>query len=322
MYRVAIDIGGTKTRLALMDAGAAVLAERRLPSAEAMQGGAAAGLAAVIRALCDQGQVALAQVEGIGIGVPGVVERLDDVVALCSNLPELEGVPLGPQLQALLGVPVFVDNDVNLITLGEHMQGRGRGIDDLACVAVGSGIGLGLIVRGALYTGADGAAGELGHMVVVPDGRPCNCGQRGCLEMYCSGKALALQADYVRTGAPSVVDAGRSVPWTEAATVIVAAREGQERALAVMDEAFRYLGLGIAALVNILNPRLVILGGGIIDAWPQGVTTVRDEVCRLAATLIRDRLQVESWRLGEAAGLVGAFRLVGDMLRQTEEGRG
>lgn len=305
MYRLSVDVGGTKTVMALVDANGKLLTPFKQPTAKVVHEAPADALAQGIRAFCQERGVEWSSLEGIGIGVPGVMDRVTGVVASCPNLQILDGRPLAAELTERLGVPVLVDNDVNLIALGEHAQGRGQGVDDLACVYVGSGIGGGLILNGDLYGGTDGAAGEVGHMVVEPDGLPCTCGGLGCLEMYCSGKALALQAASL-LGLPE----RESVSWSDAEQVITAARAGHPAATQAMYQIFRYLGIGLTNVVNLLNVRLVILGGGIVHAWPEGVAVAREVVRQRGRAVIRERLQIETALLGDTAGLVGAAVLV------------
>lgn len=319
MVRLGLDIGGTKTVIGIVDEQGMIGRRVKQPSTQALQAAEtpADSLAASIRGFCQQTGIELTAVEGVGVGFPGVMDRLSQRIVSCPNLPVLDGLPLGPELTERLGIPVFVENDVNLIALGEHFKGRGKGIDDLACIYVGSGIGCGLILDGRLYPGADGAAGEFGHTAIEPQGRRCTCGGQGCLEMYCSGKALALQAASIlgQERGESIVHADQTaVSWAEAEQVIKAAKAGHPAALEAMHTAFRYLGLGVANLANILNPRLVILGGGIVAGWPEGVDIVRATVQRRARAVARDRLVIDEPILGEDAGLVGAAILVENSL--------
>ena len=196
MYRLGLDIGATKTAIAIINEHGTLFQLVKLPSTQALQQAAtpADSLASSIRNFCQQAGLELTEFEGIGIGFPGVMDRLSETITSCPNLQVLDGQPLGRDLTQRLGVPTFLENDVNLITLGEHFKGRGKDVKDLVCIYVGSGIGCGLVLNGQLYVGADGAAGEFGHTVIEPAGLPCTCGGQGCLDMYCSGKALALQA--------------------------------------------------------------------------------------------------------------------------------
>ncbi len=251
-------------------------------------------------------------IQGIGIGVPAVLDSNTQEIVSCPNLPGLDRLPLGTLLSPKINLPVLVENDVNLIALGEHSFGRGKGIDNLACIYVGSGLGCGLILRGQLYTGADGAAAEFGHTIFDPEGKICGCGAQGCIEMYCSGRSLTLAAGEIlgeieTGGENSDADFGR---WSLAKKVIEAAHAGNSKAKDVLNKSFYHLGLSITNLVNILNPRLIILGGGIVSGWPDGLQIVRDTVKARARTVARDRLIIDFSLLGDKAGLYGATRLV------------
>ena len=310
MYTIAIDIGGTKTAIACFDRAHKIVYQDKFASAETLASGPtpSASLATAIRTFCVERQIDLSQIYGIGIGFPGVMDRVTQTIVSCPNLQILDNQHLGIDLTANLSLPVFVENDVNLIALGEAKAGQGQGVTDLACVFVGSGIGSGLILNGELYMGADGAAGELGHVPVEPDGLLCTCGGVGCLEMYCSGKALSLQA-------ARILGQDMSGTWADAQRLIEAARIGNITALAAIHRAFYYLGIGITTFVNILNVRLVILGGGIIDAWPEGIDIVRRFVQERARKEVRSRLRIEHASLGETAGLIGGSILVRRNLR-------
>jgi len=316
---LAIDIGATKTAIAHVDGAGAILDSRKVASADLFRSASTAveALVCAIQCFCESSGLALASLEGIGIGIPGLTDRANDVIGYCPNLPALLGLRLGPDLQARLGVPVRVENDVNLICLGEQHAGRGRGISDVACVFVGSGIGCGLVVNGCLHTGPDGTVGELGHIVIEPEGLECTCGGRGCLEMYCSGKALALRAGVLfggGSGAGRLLPTGPAVPCADAETLINAAKAGHTQAVAELGRAFYYLGLGIANLVNIIDPRLIILGGSIVANWPPGIGIVRETVRTRATPLARERIVIDGPELGEKGGLVGAAFLVRDWL--------
>jgi glucokinase len=307
-YALAADIGGTKIALAALDSALNIVRHGKISAPATLTGDPADGLAAALRHFCAEIDLPLSEVAGVGIGFPGVMDQDAGVIVNCPNLPELNGQPLGSALSSRIGRPVHVENDVNLIAVGEHQKGAGVGVREMAAIFVGSGIGCGLILNDALYVGADGAAGEFGHIPVVPDGLPCTCGLIGCLEMYCSGKALAIRAAGVLDGSGRISDPA-AVAWTAAEGVISAARAGNPAAEAALRQAFTHLGIGIASLVNLLNPRLIVLGGGVVSAWPEGVQVARETALRRARTVIRDRLQVAVSTLGESAGLIGGAAL-------------
>jgi len=317
MLSIGIDIGGTKTVFGLVDDQGRIIKQMKIRSEQALgkHSTPAASLAAALQDFSSQATFSLSSVQGVGIGIPGVIDRSTESVANCPNLEVLNGERLGADLGALLGIPAFLDNDVNLIALGEHLFGRGKGIADMAAVYVGSGIGCGLILDDRLYRGSSGATGEFGHTPVEPNGIPCTCGGIGCLEMYCSGKALTLQAKDVLGQAVALEpDEASGISWSTAKLVLDAARDNNPRAQKAVEQAFYYLGIGITTLVDILNPSLVLLGGGIITAWPEGIEITRQVVQRRARKVIRDRIAFAQGSLGEHAGLIGAAMLVSERL--------
>lgn len=314
MNTIGIDIGATKTVIATLKKEGEPYAFRKVPSAAFLtsKGNAVDSIYAFLTDYLNEEAIDKDTVQGIGIGVPAVLDSNTQEIVSCPNLPGLDRLPLGTLLSPKLNLPVLVENDVNLIALGEHAFGRGKGIDDLACIFVGSGLGCGLILRGELYTGADGAAAEFGHTIFDPEGKICGCGAQGCIEMYCSGRSLTLAAPEIlgeleNTGTNSDADYGR---WSLAKKVIDAAHTGNIKARDALNTSFYHLGLCITNLVNILNPRLIILGGGIVSGWPDGLQIVRDTVKTRARTVARDRLEIDFSILGDKAGLYGAARLV------------
>lgn len=309
-YRLAVDIGSARTMLALVEASGPEIVAHDRPNTEALFSGPqrpSAVLADAIRRFLREQRVRVDETMGVGIGVPGVVSRDGERVISCPNLRALDDAQLGPEASSELGIPVFVDNNTNLIALGEHTAGIGQGVNDMAVVSVGSGVGCGLILNGALYRGSDGAAAEIGHTIVVRNGRLCSCGARGCLEMYCSGKALALAAQ-------SLFEPGElpspDTRFAEARLVIEQAHAGHQKAGEALVEAFSYLGLALANLVNLLNPRLIVLAGGTVFAWQEGVEIASEMVMSEARPEARANLQIVVSKLQNYAGVMGGAALV------------
>jgi len=315
-YRFAVDVGASRTMMALVAPSTAeIIAYERPYTHELLPDGKEPGLAIAdaIERFIGQHRVELEEIAGVAVGVPGVVDRAKGYVYACPNLHVLDDSELGPNAQSALGLPVYVDNNTNLIALGEFTAGAGRGTRDMAVIFVGSGVGCGLIINGRLYEGADGAASEFGHINIVPDGRQCVCGAHGCLEMYCSGKAFSLDASELWE--PDGDDAS-SARFGGAQRLVEQAHAGHTRAQEYLDEAFSYMGLGVTTLVNMLNPRRVVLGGGIMLAWPNGLDIVRQTVFQEALPGIRRDLTIEMSELQHDAGVLGGAALVaagGDM---------
>ncbi len=210
------------------------------------------------------------QVAGIGFGVPGTVDPLRGRIrGNIQNVPELHGVALGPLLRRRFGMRTHLDNDVNALTLGELYFGRARGVRNFAMLAAGTGVGSGIVIEGKLVRGRRGYGGEAGHTTVNLDGRPCFCGSTGCIKTYASGPDIAAQArERLQTSKPGrlLELCGGDPARLTAQGVFAAARTGDPTALEVVEIAARALGAGVANLVNLLNPELIILGGGVLEA--------------------------------------------------------
>ncbi|MEA2685274.1 MAG: glucokinase [Actinomycetota bacterium] len=299
---VGVDVGGTKC-LAVALAGTRVVREDRVATPH---GGEAQLDTIAALALAVAGDRPLA---ALGIGMPGLVDR-DGVLRFAPNLPGVTGLPVRDELVRRLGVPVHVDNDATCAAWAERAMGAAAGLDDVVLVALGTGIGGGVIVGGRLARGANGFAGEIGHMVVDRDGPACPCGQRGCWERYASGSGLGWLARVAAAGgrASAVLAlAGGDIDAIHGEHVAVAAAAGDQEARAIVAELGWWVGLGLANLANVLDPEAFVIGGGLIEMGDMLLDPVR------AAFL--DLLQGRAWRppipivaaaLGPRAGAIGA----------------
>jgi predicted NBD/HSP70 family sugar kinase len=233
---------------------------------------------------------------GVGIGVPGIVRRTDGHIELAPNLG-WENVPFGALVAERLGlgVPLQVGNDADLGALAEHVRGAGQGVGDLIYLAGEVGLGGGLIVDGRMLHGFGGYAGEIGHLLVNPNGRPCRCGSSGCLETEVSGQALLVAA-----GLPD--DSGHRAVLD----LITRAGEGEPVAAAAADHVARWLGRGVASLVNVFNPELVLLGGVLSPLYALARDVVRGELADRVIAAPGRQVRLESPALGTDAVLVGA----------------
>ena len=267
---MAVDIGGTTISAGIVGADGAVHAPRQVPTYARGKGEAV--LENIVGALEGlRGEApAGALVVGVGIGAPGNVDaaagRIGEDI---QNIPELKGLALGPLVAGRLGLPVVVDNDVNALALGEMAFGAARGARNFILICIGTGVGGGIVLNGRIVRGASGYGGEVGHMSVEPDGRPCFCGSRGCLKAYLSGPDLAAQACEALAAAPAarfLVLAGGDAAAIRAEHLFQAAREGDTAAQAIVDRAARILGTALGNLINGLNPELILLGGGVMGA--------------------------------------------------------
>jgi glucokinase len=315
-YRLGVDIGAAKSMLALVAGDSPEIVTYQRMGTDAVFAGPlppGLALAQAVQQLLERSRVERDDVVGVGVGIPGIVERDQNTVISCPNLDMLNGVTLGSEMGLALGMPVFVNNDANLNTLGEHSAGAGNGVDQMAAVFVSAGIGCGLILDGTLYEGADGAAGEIGHTVIVPKGLTCSCGSHGCLEMYCSAKALSVVAQELYGRAQieaSIAPEYTAARYAGAQLLIEQAHTGDEGARDALTQAFTYLGYGLSNLANTVNPHLIVLGGTIPSAWPAGLDIVRDVVARTALPAARRTLRIEMSTLQNYAGVLGGAALV------------
>lgn len=292
-YAVGLDLGGTDLKAGRVTAEGLVEGFCKCPSraSESANGPLDAIAETVAGLICDAPHMAI----GVGLGCPGVIHP--ESGALVGSTPHLhfwEDFPLRERVAARLGLPLAVDNDANLAALAEHRLGAARGARVSITVTVGTGIGAGIVVDGRLLRGAWGGAGELGHLALGRGEVPCRCGIPGCVEPDASGSGLARHAN--RAG----------LATTDAHTVFAAAAAGEPRARALVESMADRLGAAIGAAVNLVNPDVVVVGGGVAEAGEALMTPLRAAVARYTLATHRQGMSVVAAAFGEQAGLVGA----------------
>ncbi|MFP3939140.1 MAG: ROK family protein [Thermoanaerobaculia bacterium] len=303
-----IDLGGTKVGIALVDLDDRVVAShRRVTDSEGGPERVVQDIVAATREILDR---AGAPAGRLGVGVAGQVDSRHGVVRSTPNLIGWRDFPLARSLEDALDLPVAVTNDVNATTLAEHAVGAGRGADDLLVVFVGTGVGGGIVAGGRLVDGAGGYAGEIGHMTIVVDGRPCSCRNRGCLEAYVGGWAIAERAREAVDEAPEagevLLDAAGGRNRITAATVDRVADSGDPLARRLVEETGHFLGAGLVGAVHALNPARVVLGGGVIEGMPDLVAAAAAHVRERAMEVFLEDLEIVPTTLGADAGVIGA----------------
>jgi glucokinase len=265
-----VDVGGTTTAAGAVTPEGDVVLEASAPTLALGPGRALETIVGLIASVRARAQDAGATIEGIGLGIPGPVDAAAGRVgAPVHHIPELADRLLAVELAERFGVPVFLDNDVNALALGEWRFGHGRGARSIVVLAVGTGIGAGIVLDGRLVRGAAGFGGELGHVPIDFDGPPCWCGGRGCLVVYASGRGIAEAARARVAGdpaAPLLRAAGGTPAAITAPVVFRLAAEGDATAAAVVEEACRALGAMLGTIVNGLNPEVVVVTGGVAGA--------------------------------------------------------
>jgi len=301
----AIDIGGTKIALGLGDLDGQILSLSRLPTQIEL------GPHRIMQAALDQlEQMALeqdAQITAIGVCCGGPLDRNRGLILSPPNLPNWDEFPIIKVVNERFAVPALLDNDANVAALGELHYGAGRDLHDFMYMTISTGIGGGLIVRGEVVHGVADAAGEVGHITVQPDGPSCGCGSRGCLEVLCSGTAIARRArERLLNGNVHSALSGKTIT---AKLVAEAARDRDALAREVWDETVYYLAIGVGAVISILAPEAVILGGGVSLAGDQLLEPLREQVKSRSKLLPADKINILQAALAGDSGVYGSLVL-------------
>lgn len=308
---IGVDVGGSKIAAGVVDEEGRVLEQMRnetpVTSAEAVED----GILRVVKDLRGRHEVT-----AVGVAVPGFVDESRSRVRFTPNLP-MRDRPIRDALASRTGLPVVVENDANAAAWGEYRFGGGRGVEDMVLITVGTGLGGGIVTGGRLLRGAWGAAAELGHVRVVPDGDPCGCGKRGCWEQYASGSALGKVGRRVVHSDPRayawLIDmAGGDPAAVSGRMVSAAARAGNLMAVELIAELGYWLGAGIADVADVLDPAVVVIGGGMSEVGDLLLEPARKAFHQhLSAGAYRPHLSIVGAELGNTAGLIGA----GDLAR-------
>ncbi len=308
-HTLGVDIGGTRMRAAVVAADGAILDR----SASATPAGDPAALLDRLEALIGRHPDM-----PVGVGIAGLVDP-DGTVRYGPNIG-IRDLPLATRLSAATGGPVTVANDASVAALAEQRVGAAVGADDVVLLTLGTGVGGGVVAGGSLLLGAGGFAGEIGHVIVHEGGRPCPCGNRGCIEAYASGTAIGLLARE-RLVDPDVPTTLREVDDPTGADVTAAAAAGDRFAADVIEEVGGWLGVAIASVVNVLDPQVVLLGGGAAaSVAPTALPAARRALAaRLVGSAWRTPPPLELAALGDDAGVVGAALLAGDRARRVAD---
>lgn len=307
MNAVGVDVGGTKIAAGVVTPAGKMLNEVRYPTADTPQ-----ELIDVIARAVAEARAGI-EAGGVCLAVPGLILASEERVVFSPNLRAIEGIPLREALGERIGLPLTVENDASAAAWGEFCFGAGKDVDHLVFLTLGTGVGGGVISSGVLLRGAQGAAGELGHVTLQATGPRCSCGNRGCLEALASGTAIARRAREISVERPGS-ELGRLAaerPLT-GEDVSMLARAGDSAAAAVLREAGMWLGVGIAGFVNIFNPEVVAIGGGAAEAGDLILEPARREVYLRARSPSRDAVEVREASLGPDAGVLGAAALARD----------
>ncbi|MGM9662403.1 MAG: ROK family protein [Oscillospiraceae bacterium] len=313
MVTIGIDVGGTNLKAGVVDESGRILHGKKIPLGP-WQGGEAftEQLCALAESTAAEAGLKKSDVAWVGMGFPGAVDDAAGVLTYITNIP-LSGFPVRERFQRRWDVPVYLGNDANCAALGEYHAGAGRGCRSLVVVTLGTGVGGGVVLDGKLLTGFNGAGGEVGHMVIVPGGERCNCGRLGCWERYASATALKrLTAEAMERHPESLMWqlTGGDSAKAEGYTPFDAARQGDAAAQEVCDKYVGYVALGAANLINIFQPEVLAIGGGV-SAQEDLLEPVRRRIAGedFARNAPLPRARVERCALGNDAGVIGAAML-------------
>ena len=296
-YSIGLDLGGTNLRAAAVNREGTLL--NQVTGRTQFSEGREAILRDMVAAISSLRESGGADgLTGIGVIVPGFISLKEGVIRNCNNIPSLENFPIREELSQRLGAPVILENDANGAALGERWIGAARGVDDLVLLTLGTGVGGGIISNGKLVRGFMGMGGEVGHITVVPNGNPCGCGNRGCLEKHASATAVAGMARLL--GFPGTITSKE---------VFDLAVQGNQRAREIFASMGEALGIALAMLVNTFNAPLFLLGGNVVGAWDYFAPAMLAEARRRSFTFRTTETRVEKGLLGGEAGLFGAAHL-------------
>lgn len=296
-YSIGVDLGGTNLRAAAIDAQGKML--DKIAGSTDLHAGRDVVIADMVQSIeALRTRLGEHNLRGVGIGLPGFILIETGIILGSNNMPEFDNYPVRDEIEKRLGAKVILENDANAAALGEKWMGAGREVDDLVLLTLGTGIGGGIIVNGRVLHGHQGMAGELGHLTVVPNGNPCGCGNRGCVEKHASATAIAAMARLIGLGHELTSE-----------DVYKLAVEGNERARTIFRTVGEALGVALANLINIFNFPLYLLSGGPLPAWDYFAPAMIEEVSRRSFTYRHAPTKIERATLGNEAGLYGAAYL-------------
>jgi glucokinase len=301
---IGVDIGGTKINIGIMDRSGNVAAELTVPSLakeRRVVEQVIAGIRNVVKRAEDQGMTL--NLKGIGVGSAGQIDHASGTVHFANDLmPGYTGTPIRELLEREFSLPVYVDNDVNVLALAEKRFGSGKHSKHMVCIALGTGVGGALLSDGKLVRGATGGAGEIGHMTVDFRGPRCICGNMGCLELYASGTSIERRMnELLKNG-----EGADALTVPDAQAVFARWRKGDPVAAQVIDEAINALSAAIASLIHIVNPDTIVIGGGVAESGEAFFAKIRNEVKRRAMPSMYQNVRIEAASSGSRSGMLGA----------------
>lgn len=312
MNYIGIDIGGTNLKAGLVnDEGSILAMEKRKIAEVSDQKALVEALVALTQSLTERGGLTPEQIRSVGVGVPGAVEIHSGAVLYTCNLP-LRNVPLRKLFHRYLPYPLYVENDANCAALAEYYAGAGMGSKRFVTITLGTGVGAGILHNGQIYHGANGMAGEVGHMSIVYHGEPCPCGRRGCWERYASASALTRETKAAMQANKNTImwKMTQDIDHVNAKLAFDAAAKGDETARKVIDSWIEYVGVGIANVINTFEPEVICIGGGVSNQGEVLLAPVRAYAENETRNITTGKFPVIcACQLHNDAGVIGAAAL-------------
>ncbi|MCM8800587.1 MAG: ROK family protein [Candidatus Omnitrophica bacterium] len=298
-FIIGVDLGGTNLKIGLLGSNYKIITKKVLSTRSFIKKEQLiSAIINSIKALIRENRLSKKDLLGIGLGLPGPIDIKKGLVHFFPNIAGFKKVRLKRILEKRLGLPVFLDNDANLMALAEYRYGKARGFKNAVCLTLGTGVGGGIIINGILYRGSGFSAGEIGHIPLNEEGPLCNCGGRACLETYIGNKAVIKEAKKIFN---------RDISLEELSKL---AREGDKRARLIWLRVAGRLGIALSGIINLLNPEVVVIGGGIAQAGKILFDKLRKTIKERAMMVQARQVKVLKAKLGNDAGLIGAGILV------------
>ena len=300
-FVIGIDVGGTNVKLGLVGCSGRVIARTSFPTRTFIRNKTHLinAVTSAVEKILWKNNIAKEEILGIGMGLPGLINMKKGMVNFLVNIPGWKNVPLKKLMEAKLGIPTFIDNDVNVATLGEWKLGAGKGVQNLVCMTLGTGVGGGLIIHNEIYRGQGFVAGEIGHIPLNEKGSPCNCGGFGCLERTVGNVYLLKKAQGVFKD--------RNISLEK---ITEKARQNDKKAIKFWKEAGIHIGNALTGIVNLLNPDCIVIGGGVAGARQFLFKAIEETIRKRAMKIPARMVRIKQAQLGQDAGIIGAHVLV------------
>ena len=310
-YSIGIDMGATSIKMGLMSKDWKIMLRKTIPVEKYRVPDLFFNeVSEAVNAMLAEKKIEKIELGGMGIGLPGCVDSVNGIVRDLTNMPDWHEVHISEKFKEILQIPVKIDNDVNMMTIGECMHGAGNESHDMICITLGTGVGGGLVLNGKMYRGVDLCAGEIGHMPLFYNGQQCNCGNRGCLERYVGNAAIIRRTQEKLDADPARGKILRSLLNNETnltpKLIFEAAVEGDDISNEIFQETGEYIGSVLAGVVNLLNPQLIVIGGGVAQAGELLFKPIINIVKECAMPVATANLKIIPAKLGEDAGIYGA----------------